>query len=526
MKETINRIAPYFPWVGLLLIVAGLVNTGIVRRLDMTGNLLLGIGAILLLLFAILRPDIIRRIASGRRARFGLTTVLSILFFTAIMILVYYIAYQNQDWRIDLTETDEFTPLAETLSLLESVDEPLRVLGFFTAAQQAQEDRAEQILKNLQSVNDFIDYEFHDPEANPILAEPYDLNFPGTLVFIRGDGEDEVFSKANTISEQEIHEALVRVLNPVDKKAYFVTGHGEGDIQAGDDAGLALIVGFLEDNGWTVDSVSLFTSGAVPADAALIAVVDQQAPMFPEEVGAIRDYLDAGGSLLIARDIIDTEGRLLAENDDMTIMLLDDWGLRIRPDIIIEVLLAQANQAYLDLTFLGATYGTSPIVTADVQTLGTAYSGARSISTQPVDGVTQITLVSTSQDSWGEMDYQSLSDGRPQADPGQDAVGPLPLAVSAENTLTGGRVVVFGDTDVLLNRGIFQQANYLMVSNAFNWLVDDEVSINLTPRDTVQRQVVVPDAQLRFLRLISIWLGPVLMLAIGAVVWYTRRQRR
>ena len=68
--------------------------------------------------------------------------------------------------------------------------------------------------------------------------------------------------------------------------------------------------------------------------------------------------------------------------------------------------------------------------------------------------------------------------------------------------------------------------NGLLFSNILNWFADDEVVADLTPRETVDRQVVIDQSQIGLLFLISICLGPGIMAAIGISIWYARRNNR
>ncbi|MFW6069254.1 MAG: hypothetical protein ACOC9E_06705, partial [Chloroflexota bacterium] len=122
MNETVARSSRIIPWLGLGLILIGALVTIVTRRFELVNNLLLGSGAMLLLLYAFLHPNDIREFISGRQARYGTSTALSILFFAAIAILLYWMAYQNEDWRLDVTEAGAFTPPEETIELLQGLD--------------------------------------------------------------------------------------------------------------------------------------------------------------------------------------------------------------------------------------------------------------------------------------------------------------------------------------------------------------------------------------------------------------------
>jgi ABC-type uncharacterized transport system involved in gliding motility auxiliary subunit len=519
MKDTFDRITPYFPWAGLLLIAAGLITYLIVRRLDTTANILLIAGALLMLLFAILRPNDVRELVAVRQTRYGSSSLLSTLFFAAIAILLYWIAYQNPAWRWDTTETQEFTAVPETTELLESLREPVHVIGFYPPNLAFQETQARGILDSMAAVSANISYEFIDPEINPLRAQQYDLNFPGTLVFVQG----ERFTKANSLNDRDIYAALLQLINPVDKIVYFLTGHGERGIDDFSAEGLDTAVRLLNDLGFTTTGLSLFTAGTVPADATAVAIIDPQGPIPDEEVAALRDYLNQGGALMVIRDVIESESRLLAEEDGLADLLVE-WGVTIRPDVIIDEDLAQAGQAF-GLSFLGSSYGSHSIITPELQRFGTRFELARSIATEPVDGVVQTPLVSTSANAWGETDFAMLAVGFAELDL-EDALGPLTIALSAENWETGARLFVAGDASFISNQNIALGGNSVLFSNGMNWLADDELTIELTPRAAIPRQMFMTQTQLAVMQFMSLCLGPVLALLAGFAVWIMRRQRR
>ncbi len=520
MKQTLDRVSPYLPWVALLLLAGGAISYFITRRWDTTTNGLLLAGVLILSLFVMVRPDDVRRLMSGRQARYGSSTILSILFFTAIAVLLYYITYQNSDWRYDATETNEFTPLPETITLLNSLEKPVHVIGFFSFQATFQQEQANKLLDSLKVYTPNLTYEFVDPNQNPILAQQYEITSEGRLVFTTGEGEAEVFAVSPSLSDTDIHASLLKIINPVTKKVYFLTGQGQRDIEDVAGTGISNLKEFLEEAGFTVATLNLFTEGVVPADATAVALIDQQAPLTPAEVFALRDYLTQGGAAFIARDVLD-EVRAVAEGDDINTFLLEDWGISLRNDIVIEPVYVQAGQ---QLAFLAAEYGNSNITT-DLDQFGLAFNIARSLDSQAVEGTTKVSLALTSEEAWGETDFEQLATQGSIAPDPEDATGPLNVVVSAEKT-GGARLIVVGDADFISNEMILLGGNRLFATNAFNWLANDEVSVNLTPRETVNRQVVVSQDQLGLLVVLSICFGPAIMGVAGVAVWYSRRQRK
>lgn len=438
---------------------------------------------------------------------------------TAVCTLLYALTYQNPSWRYDATANNAFTPLPETVELLQSLDEPIHVLGFYTAETAFQRSQAETSLQTMQAYTDQLSYEFVDPNENPLLAEQYDLSFAGTLVFTREDGR---FAKASTLTDRDLHTALVRTLNPTVKNAYFLTGHGERDWQDFGAEGIGTAVTLLQDTGFTVQSLNLFVEGEVPADASAVFLIDQQAPLAAAELEALTRYVDSGGALFLGRDAVDTEGRSAAEEDGLLDWLQASWGIILRSDLIIDASLAQAGQT-IGLTFVGAQYGGSPI-TQGLDEFGTIFNVARSIDTEIPAGVTAVNLITTSDLAWGETNFEQMISAGEVAPDEDDATGSLTVALSALNTASGARLVVFGDTDFLSNSFIQQGGNSFLFENAANWLVDDVVSIELSARESIPRQVTITQSQLTLLQLVSIFVSPGLLGLAGVGVWVSRRR--
>jgi ABC-type uncharacterized transport system involved in gliding motility auxiliary subunit len=242
--------------------------------------------------------------------------------------------------------------------------------------------------------------------------------------------------------------------------------------------------------------------------------------MQPQEVVALTDYLNNGGTAFIARDVFLEEGQAVAEEDNLRVMLLDEWGLRLRSDFIVDTELGLAGQQ-VPVRFLALDFDSSPITSADLQELGIFFNIARSVDVQETAGITYVELARSSAGSWGEANLVDF----PQLSP-EDAQGPVVVAMSAENTATGGRLVLVGDVDFLNNDAATAVANSLFFSNAMNWLAGDEAALDLTPRETVNRSVALPETQLGIIQAVSCLTGPILVALIGLYVWFSRRRTR
>ena len=100
------------------------------------------------------------------------------------------------------------------------------------------------------------------------------------------------------------------------------------------------------------------------------------------------------------------------------------------------------------------------------------------------------------------------------------------MAVAAENGATSGRIVVVGDADFLNNINLYSGGNSIFFTNALNWLARDELTLELTPRETVDRTLNMTSEQITTMQLLGLCIGPLLVAGAGLLVWRQRRQRR
>jgi ABC-type uncharacterized transport system involved in gliding motility auxiliary subunit len=244
-----------------------------------------------------------------------------------------------------------------------------------------------------------------------------------------------------------------------------------------------------------------------------------------EEMAIIADFVTAGGSLIVAIDPrISTEFGDLP--DPVSEYLIDQWGVVLGENVVIDIGATQFFNS--PLIGVSAAYAAHPI-SSDLndRQLATVFPLARSVTADDTpEGVTATALIFTSDNSWGETDIASLEAGTPEADPATDMIGPIALAVAAENLNTGARIVVFGDSEFFADAFANQFGNGDLMPNAVDWAAGQESLITLTPRETTTRFLLPPQGYvINLLALGSIIVVPFGVLAVGVIVWIRRRRR-
>jgi ABC-type uncharacterized transport system involved in gliding motility auxiliary subunit len=453
----------------------------------------------------------------GRQGRYGTNAVAASLSLLGILAVANFLAYKNPaSW--DLTEDSQYSLAPETRATLATLSSPVRMIGFYTADYSSAQDDIRPLLQQyLEAGHGLVSYEFIDPRAQPLQADRYGVTTDGSMVVVMGAASEVVTSP----SEQELTGAIVRLANPGQRKVYFLTGHGERDLQSTDPEGYSDAREALEAKNYIVGTLNLLTEPVVPDDALAVIVAGPAAPLASVEVDSLRTYLAGGGSLVVMEE--PTPGtRLEGVDDPLADELAATWGVRVQDDFVVDL-----NSNFPNIG-LGVTYA-SHAITQRLNNLATYFPTARSVAIIDTGNtnLSPVELVRTGSNSWGETDFQALKDqGHVEMNASQDHPGPLTLAVSVEDSTTQSRVVVIGDVDFGANGDYFQWGNGDLLINSIDWASRQDSLINLTPKDTTQRFVVPPSRQVTILiALVSVVGIPGLVVALGVSTFVRRRRQ-
>lgn len=515
MNSNLRRFAPLgLVLTGIAVLVAILVYF-FQREWNIYLQISLTLAVIGLGIFTILDPERVRKAISGRQARYGSNILVLSAAFFGIIVVINYLVFQNP-WQKDITEDLEHTLSVETLDTLGKLDSNVLATAFFTP--RLPSEQAYEFLERYKfHSNGKFDFEFVDPEANPIAAEQAKISKDGVVVIRMGDHQEAV----SFMSEQELTGALVRLLSPQERKVYFLTGHGEYDPEDTGEEGYSQVKRTLDSKNYIVEKLNLLTTNQIPDDTKVLVIAGPQNPISAGEVERISEYLGTGGSLLIMQ-----EPRPLTDfgdkKDVMVEFLDEEWGITFGEDIVIDL-----NSMQLFAPF-AEEYAQHPITTK-LENISSQYPTVRSVSVNDSDvQISRVELVKTGQQSWAETDLEGIVEDPEGASyvEGEDLSGPVSLAVVAENFRTDSRLVAFGDSDYANDANYFAYANGDLLSNSIDWLAGQEDIINLTPKQTTQRNIIpLLPSTTNLLFLFTVILIPGLALLIGFYSWFIRRQR-
>ncbi len=529
----LKRILGLLGWLGVVLVFSAVAIRFTKPEWQQYYTALAYAGLVCTLLYILSQWREIGQAFAGRQARFGTLAAASIVVVLAILVAINYLGTRhNKRW--DLTAAKQFSLSDQTRKILADLKEPVHIKVF---ALSNEAERFRDRLDEYTYAGKQVSVEYIDPEKKPAVAQQYGITASGTVVF-EYKGRTE---KATSEGEQELTNALIKVVQGRQPKIYFVQGHGEKDTVSSDRSGYNGINGALTSSNFTTDKLVLAQQGAVPADADVVIVAGPKTDFLQPEIDALRGYLTRGGKVLLMLDPV-----LKADQPQLTLLqgLAKDWGINVGNDVV------------LDVSGMGQLIGTDesvpvaasypPHAITDNFRLLTAYPLTRSVSPVEggVNGHTAQTLVETSSRSWAETNLKSLTSGQPAKQDDGDKAGPVSLgaAVSApvasppakpdkksadqavqDERKPETRLVVFGDSDFASNAALGVQGNRDLFLNAVNWLAQQENLIAIRPHDAEDRRITMTADKARLVFYVTVLLVPGLILLAGVQTWWRRR---
>lgn len=469
-------------------------------------------------------------IISGRTARFGYNVVLYTVVFVGLLIVANVFSTMN-DRRWDLTEEGVYSLSEKSVKVLEGLKVPVRIVAIDNPAIQ---DKAQtrQLLKLFKHHNDkLVTTEMIDPAAQPLEVEALGMK-PGNLVLIEyGEGTNKGVSRLNTVDEQSLTNAIIKLSRGAAKKLYYVQGHGEASLESAAAGGMKQFADGLADEHMTVSGLLLAQTGSVPADAAAVVLAAPKRPLQEGERQALISYAEKGGRLILFANAEDRD------SDDVR-LIAKSFGIEVGRDVVLDEQLQLFAGPQLGVQFVAQAFAPHAITTSLIKTEPPVFSFSTSVtaSKTKTSGVTYTELVKAGPKSWAEKNLDLIFDAKsPTAslDP-EDLKGPVSVATAMERRLPQqgkqgsaepeqvSRVVVFGDASWVENGNFGLYGNRDLALNVVNWSAGEEGSIAIGPKKI--KSSSAPFERTKFFSILALsFVGPELILIFGLFIWWRRR---
>jgi ABC-type uncharacterized transport system involved in gliding motility auxiliary subunit len=364
-----------------------------------------------------------------------------------------------------------------------------------------------------------VKVEYIDPDKNPQAAKEAGIRNLGTAVVQIGERKEE----AKSMTEEGLTGAFIRDLKSTTRTVCFLEGSGEHRLDDSDKEGLSRLKDLLAKDNYETKAIDLLQKAEVPGDCTTLVVAGPTRNYVQPEVDAIKKYVEGGGRALVLMDAPLKMGRSEIADNDALANVLQSWGVTLNKDLILDLNPLGQIVGLGPQVALVTSYGSQPIVN-DMKGTATGFPLSRSMEIKSTDKTTVDKLFDSSSTSLATTNLNSSSVNVNDA---KNKKGPMTIAAAGtyntgkENSQ--GRFVVVGSSSWLANGFISFNGNNDLALNAINWLSSDEDLISIRPKEREDRPITMTGAQLSWVRAVSQFLLPMIVVVAGVGVWLKRR---
>jgi ABC-type uncharacterized transport system involved in gliding motility auxiliary subunit len=498
----------------------------------------------------------------GKRVGAWINTIVMTLLVVGILVGLNYLGSRNFV-RYDMTANQEYRISERTRTILGGMKSDVEIFTvFLTPSYQMSyeewnaRERLESVLAEFRNCSPRVRIEAlsFGMEQAVLKAKVKEMNLQSGLtdrsVIVRAGGRSKSIAltamyemnyaqRFGRISSFNAEGQLVAAIQELTEEkppvVTFTKGHGtsEGKVekagQRDDGGGLGWIVNRLKEReNIEQKTLNLVQAKEIPSDVKVL-VIHRPATKYGEhEVNLLRDYLKRGGRLCVMVDPVDEKGFLETGLEG----LLAEWGVKLGRNIVFMSLgpfLTERPIVQLE------NFGTHPIVDKFRQEeIGCKLGLSRSVE-KVEGGETRLEvtpLITLTEGAWGETSLTQIGQQRLRVDP-EDLQGTVPLAQAVKATVGAdvaskispeSRIVVFGNTEFVTDRGVREGGNEDLFVNALLWLIDREKGIGIGAKSIADRRVTLTDPQ----QANFFWAGvvglPALSVLLGFALWFVRRK--
>lgn len=469
-----------------------------------------------------------RQALTTRTARVGGYSFVLSLVVLAILIAVNVLAGQLPSrWtQFDISAAQLYSLTADTKVVVTNLDQDVTI---YWISQAGKEDTViQKLLDRYGELSDHLTVVRKDPDVYPTFAQQYtdEAVTNNSLVVECGD-------KSRYISYEDIYQ--------VDTGSYYTTGSvsqsfdGEGQITSaidyvvstdlpqvyllGGHGEAALSQTFSDElersNYETVADFSLLNVDAVPEDCDVLLINAPTSDLAEEEVTLLRDYLAAGGKVLV----------LSGPQQDTTLpnlqSLLGDYGVTVAEGVVVDNNRDHYafTAPYVLMPDIQSSDITAPLLEGDYHVIVPIAAG---LTVGDSGDATVTALLQTSDEAFSKAAGYAMTTYDKE---GGDIDGPFTLAVSVEDPSGGSLVWVASDylLDDLYN-SYSSGANLDFVMNSFSWMIGDPDAVSIRSKSLDYNYLTISSSSATWLKVCMIGIVPLAFLLLGVDEVLRRRK--
>ena len=512
---------------GVVLLITGSMAAFLTGAFGAASVICVSAGGVLTLFYLVVNREKVKTIITSKKARYGINALIYSLVVLAVLAVIQAIAFFNSA-QIDLTKTKKHTLAGQTKKVLDSLEHPVNAYYFYSV--RARNYSVEDTLKKYEKAASKFTFRSIDVDKNPSFARKFNVNRYGVVVLHRED--NDASEKIDTLTEEGITNGLVRISREEKKKIYFTAGHGEHSLDApqNDKQGYSILKEELKSYNYKVEEIKLFESPkGVPEDCSLLVIGGPKMDFFEREINALKKYVSGGGKMFVLAGPFAELPRL--KN------MLAEYGLKFHNDVVISADNISRMLGGDALTPIISDYGAHEITRKIMRTAVFMPMTGSFETDSGKEGIDITGLLKTNESTWGETNKEALDKGV-KFDKNRD-IEP-PLTVGALVTVDGGKssggnknekneakkaeIAVYGSSAFAANSYIGAASNRDLILNTVSYLAADEDLISIRPKERSFEPLFISETQKNMIRVIPMIFLPLVVIAVGAMVYIRRRR--
>ena len=490
-------------------------------------------------------------VAPPRRIKRALSHGLAAALGIALVFPLNYIASRHTE-RWDLAYFEAARPGSATQHVVDSLPDKVHVRVFMAPHSEVRQ-KVEAYFDELEG--DGVEVSFHDQAAEPALARRLKIRDNGEIAFTLGtlesgdaDTKDKKSRSTTEILElgksadrarrklrdldTEVRKHLVKLARG-QRTIYLTAGHGELGLNGRHKSPMQRLETFkklLEAAQFESETITAEEGLAerVPNEADIVLILSPKQSFLPGEIAALRDYLERGGSVLVAvePERIRREDPLVADDNPVS-ELLDALGVEMLPGVlaanrgIVPIMRNKSDRQNLLTNEFSSHPSTAVLSRASRSVPMFTPSAGRLAETSQKGGPETVVAVRSPRHAWPDLD------GDLKYDPDEgEKQKKYPIAIAS----TGGspdkkwRAMTLADASLFTDVGLRARGNQQFVYDTLNWLLfSEELSGTIESEKDVRIRHSQEDQTAWFYGTV---LGiPLLLFAAGAARLWWRKNR-
>ena len=459
------------------------------------------------------------KLSSQSRLQLTIQKFIFLLLFICSIGMLAWIS-NHYTYQFDLTANKRHSLSSNSIDLLNVLDKNITVHAYTT--DEVTKKAIQEVIARYQRIKADFNLELLNPDIDITQAQQDGIvmDKPFAFVIYYNDRMEHI----DSLSEQAISNALLRLNRRDNQQVIFLTGHGERDINGSDKSAYTTLNQQLTEKGFNLSSINLLEQ-PLPANTKVLVIAAPAKDYLAGEITQLENFINHGGNLLWLAD----PGELHKLD-----ALATSFGLQLQDGIIVD------NNTDLRQTLniqhpaiIPVTEYFPHIITKTIRynTLFTLARGISPLSNEHTINHWQVeALFSSYGKSWSETD--GLTEEMVFDSSAGDIAGPVTIAVAlhraaAPNDEQSGtqRLVVVGDSDFLADTYIGAGANLDLGLNIFNWLIGDDDFISVEAKPSPDTKLVLNNTQLSIIGFGFFLIIPLLLLITGFYIWYKRKNQ-